>query len=116
MKRATKRFHSPGIIGLLFACVSGVTPVLAATSGNLLVGADAEAGQCTTDWKAVTTVPGWTVAQGSPAVVCYSIASFATPARGASSTNWKRSLPFPTPICSKGLAGSRRWKRKLAAT
>jgi len=55
----------------------------AASSGNLIVGADAEAGKCTGDWNAVTTVPGWTVAQGSPSVVCYSIASFATPSTPA---------------------------------
>lgn len=51
----------------------------AASSGNLLVGGDGEAGNCTTDWHAVTTVPGWSVVQGSPAIVCYSIASFGTP-------------------------------------
>lgn len=28
---------------------------------------------CTNDWAAVTTVPGWTVTQGSPSIVCYSI-------------------------------------------
>lgn len=56
------------------------TPGYAASSGNLLAGGDAEAGLCTSDWNAVTTVPGWTVVQGSPAVVCHSIATFSTPA------------------------------------
>ncbi len=28
---------------------------------------------CTNDWAAVTSVPGWTVMQGSPSIVCYSI-------------------------------------------
>jgi hypothetical protein len=55
------------------------TSSFAATSGNLLVGADAEAGKCTADWNAVTTAPGWSVVQGSPAVVCYSIGKFSTP-------------------------------------
>src|SRR6516225_9796358 len=63
----------------LLACLLFVTSAHAATSTNLIVGADAEAGKCTTDWNAVTTVPGWTVVQGSPAVVCYSIGSFSTP-------------------------------------
>ncbi len=55
----------------------------AASSGNLLVGSDGEAGNCTTDWHAVTTVPGWNVAQGNPAIVCYSIGSFGTPSSPA---------------------------------
>jgi hypothetical protein len=53
--------------------------VSATTSANLLLGGDGEAGACTSDWKAVTTVPGWTTVQGNPAIVCYSIASFSTP-------------------------------------
>jgi len=55
-----------------------------AASGNLLAGGDAEAGLCSNDWRAVTTVPGWTVVRGSPTLDCYSIGSFTTPggARG----------------------------------
>ena len=67
----------------LFIATACSTPASfghAAVSGNLLAGGDAEAGLCTTDWNAVTTVPGWTVVQGSPAVACYSIATFSTPA------------------------------------
>lgn len=59
------------------------TPAFAASSGNLLVGGDGEAANCSTDWSAVTTVPGWTVTQGNPSVVCYSIGSFSTPSGGA---------------------------------
>ncbi|MDR3417682.1 MAG: alkaline phosphatase family protein [Nevskia sp.] len=55
-------------------------PAAAYTSANLLVDGDAESGACTTDWHAVTTVPGWTAVQGAPAVVCYSISSFGKPA------------------------------------
>ncbi|GAA0723173.1 hypothetical protein GCM10009105_34950 [Dokdonella soli] len=60
------------------ACAYSAAAV-ASTSGNLIVGGDGEAGHCTGDWSAVTTVPGWTVVQGSPVVVCYSIGSFSTP-------------------------------------
>ena len=65
----------------LFA-LSGA-PAFAASSGNLLVGGDGEAANCTTDWSAVTSVPGWTVTQGNPSVVCYSIGSFNTPSGGS---------------------------------
>ncbi|GGA52359.1 hypothetical protein GCM10010981_47280 [Dyella nitratireducens] len=66
---------------LAAACLSGLCskPAFAADSGNLLVNGDGEAGTCTTDWSAVNTVPGWTVTQGNPSVVCYSISSFSTP-------------------------------------
>lgn len=57
-------------------------PAFAASSGNLLVGGDGEAANCSADWSAVTTVPGWTVTQGQPSVVCYSIGSFSTPSGG----------------------------------
>lgn len=66
---------------LAAACLSGLctTPAFATTSSNLLVNGDGEAGTCTADWSAVNTVPGWTVTQGSPSIVCYSIGSFSTP-------------------------------------
>ena len=67
------------------ACISCLfaTSVSAAGSGNLLVDGDGESGTCTTDWSAVNTVPGWTVTQGNPSIVCYSIASFNTPTSGS---------------------------------
>ena len=70
---------------LAAACLSGLfaTSASATTSGNLLVDGDGESGTCTTDWSAVTTVPGWTVTQGSPSIVCYSIGSFNTPSTGS---------------------------------
>ena len=40
-------------------------------SGNLLADGDAGAGYCTHDWNAASTIPGWTVTQGSPNVMCY---------------------------------------------
>jgi len=70
------------VMGILAAaCLSGLctTPAFAASSSNLLVNGDGEAGTCTTDWSAVNTVPGWTVTQGNPSIVCYSIGSFGTP-------------------------------------
>jgi hypothetical protein len=63
---------------LIMATVS-FDGALAATSANLVVGGDGETAACTTDWNAVTTVPGWTVLRGNPSAVCYSIAGFSTP-------------------------------------
>ncbi|MEZ0089110.1 alkaline phosphatase family protein [Streptacidiphilus sp. EB129] len=72
-----------GVVALLGALIV-VTPANAATtSGNLIVNGDAEAGYCTTDWTAATTMPGWTVLSGSPDVVCYSAGSFAHPSTPA---------------------------------
>jgi hypothetical protein len=51
----------------------------AAESGNLIAGGDAEAGACTNDWQAVTTIPSWTVVQGNPSILCYGIAQIDTP-------------------------------------
>ncbi|MGC1547568.1 MAG: alkaline phosphatase family protein [Rhodanobacter sp.] len=55
----------------------------AQTSSNLIVGGDAEAGTCSSDWSAVNTVPGWTVTQGNPSTVCYAIGTFTTPTTGS---------------------------------
>ena len=52
---------------------------MAATTGNLIVDGSANAGYCTTDWTAATTMPGWTVNQSSPDVICSSAASFSWP-------------------------------------
>lgn len=70
------------VMGMLAAACLGsfaTTPTFAAGSGNLLVNGNGEAGTCTGDWSAVNTVPGWTVTQGNPSTVCYSIGSFSTP-------------------------------------
>ncbi|WP_233842350.1 alkaline phosphatase family protein [Dyella sp. 2HG41-7] len=66
---------------LATACLAALfaSPAFAANSGNLLLNGNGEAGTCTTDWSAVNTVPGWTVTQGNPSTVCYSIGSFSTP-------------------------------------
>ena len=55
----------------------GLTGLLA---GLLAVGGNAEAGYCTRDWNAATTIPGWTVTGGSPNVMCYSVAHIRHPA------------------------------------
>ncbi|MFC0544084.1 alkaline phosphatase family protein [Kutzneria chonburiensis] len=60
--------------------LAGAPAFAATSSGNLIVGGDAEAGYCTNDWHAATTVPGWTVTAGSPDVICYSAGSFGHPA------------------------------------
>jgi hypothetical protein len=55
----------------------------AGTSGNLIAGGNGEAGYCTRDWNAATTIPGWTVTAGGPGVMCYSAARFRHPAGAA---------------------------------
>jgi len=76
------------------ACAIASLPASAASSGNLLVNANAEAGRCTSDWKAVTTVPGWTVVQGNPATVCHAITSFTYPASPAPGTSFLADGPY----------------------
>lgn len=75
---AHSRFRA-SLMAAPFAAAVLCAPQLAHAGGNLLLGGDGEAATCSTDWQAVTTVPGWTVVSGSPAVDCYSIASFDTP-------------------------------------
>jgi hypothetical protein len=85
------------VLGMLAAaCLSGLctTPAFAAGSGNLLVNGDGEAGTCTTDWSAVNTVPGWTVTQGNPSTVCYSISSFSTPGNASSGNAFIADGPY----------------------
>jgi len=68
------------VLTLLCALLAAAPAATAATtSGNLIVNGDAEAGYCTTDWTAATTMPGWTVESGSPDVICYSAGSFSYP-------------------------------------
>jgi len=59
------------LAALLAPVLTAAAPSGAAASGNLLAGGDADAGYCTHDWNAATTIPGWTVTQGSPNVMCY---------------------------------------------
>ena len=49
-------------------------PALAENSPNLLLNGDAEFGRCTTDRAAATTIPGWTVTEGNPTLLCKSVA------------------------------------------
>lgn len=79
-----RNFHRWALATALCA-IGGLpaVPALAASSGNLIVGGDGESATCTTDWSAATTVPGWSVIEGSPSVVCYSIGTFATPSGAA---------------------------------
>jgi hypothetical protein len=74
--------------------VAMATSAFAYTSGNLLLDGNGDAGECTADWGAVTTVPGWTVIQGSPTLVCYSIATFATPASPAPGAGFIADGPY----------------------
>lgn len=68
----------PALAALLFALPASAF----AQSGNLIVGGPAAA-RCVDDWSAVNTVPGWTVTQGAPSVVCHAFARLATPAAPA---------------------------------
>ncbi|WP_035798297.1 alkaline phosphatase family protein [Kitasatospora mediocidica] len=74
-----------GSVFALTAALLVVAPTAtgAATSGNLIVNGDAEAGYCTSDWTAASTMPGWSVQSGSPAVNCYAAGSFGHPSSPA---------------------------------
>ncbi len=71
------------LLGSLAIVLAGAPAFAATSSGNLIVGGDAEAGYYTTDWHSATTMPGWTIASGSPDVVCYSAGSFGHPTNPA---------------------------------
>ena len=74
------------LAGLLAAGAPGAgaaSGAPAGTSGNLIADGNGEAGYCTRDWNAATTIPGWTVTAGSPGVMCYSAARFRHPAGAA---------------------------------
>lgn len=75
------RLAALGTLALALATTSliGVPAADAATSANLIVNGDVNAGHCTGDWTAATTLPGWTIASGSPDVICSSAGSFGYP-------------------------------------
>jgi hypothetical protein len=80
-----RRFWS-GLCGVavLVSLLVGAPPAVAATtSGNLIVDGNAEAGSCTTDWHAATTMPGWTITGNSPDVICYTAGTFTHPSSPA---------------------------------
>jgi hypothetical protein len=54
-------------IGLIRAAAAN-----ALTTENLLVNGDAELQQCTNDWTAQSSIPGWRVIRGAASVLCYS--------------------------------------------
>ena len=56
------------------AIASGLAclPARAETSPNLIANGDGEFGRCTNDRAAATTIPGWTVTDGNPALLCRS--------------------------------------------
>jgi hypothetical protein len=70
-----------GTLALLGAAlVCAPTASAATTSGNLILNGDANAGYCTSDWTAASTVPGWSVVSGSPDIMCASAGGFGYPA------------------------------------
>jgi hypothetical protein len=62
-------------------------------SGNLIADGNGEAGYCTRDWNAATTIPGWTVVTGSPNVMCYPVTRIRRPA-GRAGTGFISSGPY----------------------
>jgi hypothetical protein len=72
-----------GLAALASMTVACATPAAASASKNLILDGDGSAATCTGDWKAVATVPGWTVVQGDPTVNCSSIAQIDPPNGGS---------------------------------
>jgi hypothetical protein len=66
----------------LWSVLAQSVPVQKKTSPNLIVGGDGEAGACTDDDAAVTTLPGWTVVKGNPSLLCYVASKYAVPKEG----------------------------------
>lgn len=71
------------LVGAAGTAAAGAAP-FTTPSANLIVDGDAEAGMCTHDLNAATTIPGWTVTGGSPNIMCYpqDVSHPATPAAG----------------------------------
>ena len=87
--------HSAALAALLVAWVAApFGAALADNSPNLLIDGGGESGACTSDFKSVTTVPGWTVLYGSPSVVCYSSSTFATPSSLAAGNGFIAAGPY----------------------
>ncbi|MGW4248665.1 hypothetical protein ACWELQ_39965, partial [Nocardia sp. NPDC004722] len=68
-----------GIVAMVGAVLAAPAAHAQTGSGNLIVNGNAEAGYCTTDWNAATTLPGWSITAGSPDVICSSAGSFSYP-------------------------------------
>jgi hypothetical protein len=81
-----------------------------ALSPNLIVGGDAEAGACTDDGDAVTTVPGWTVVQGAPALVCYPHAKFAVPQAREAGKAFFSGGPYGESVLNQTIDVSSAWR------
>jgi hypothetical protein len=93
------RSYLPGIsfaaviVALLMSLSSG--PALHAESRqNLVVGGDGEAGLCSDDPAAVTTVPGWIVLKGDPSLRCYAAEHFVLPRQGSSGKSFFAGGPY----------------------
>ncbi len=65
------------------AATSGLAHRMNRWSGNLIADGNAGAGYCTRDWNAATTIPGWTIRNGSPNVICYTTGHVPHPAGAA---------------------------------
>ena len=67
------------LAGLVAAGAPGASPAPGWAGPNLIADGNGEAGYCTRDWNAATTIPGWTVTAGSPDVMCWSAGRFRHP-------------------------------------
>jgi len=79
------RSNRAALLAALALFLASLAPAGAEESGNLLAGGSGDAGYCTPDSAAATTVPGWVVIEGSPAILCSSVAPFVTPDSAAPS-------------------------------
>jgi Phosphoesterase family len=85
MKLSRASCHRIGrfvVSAILCILASGLSSRAETTKSNLIVGGDGEAGACSDDPRAVTTIPGWTVLKGSPSLLCHTAADSLTPRDG----------------------------------
>lgn len=85
------------------ALLAATPAAWAASSGNLIVNGTAETGKCVNEWITATTVPGWTVTQGNPSVVCYSITGIGTPSASTQGSAFLADGPYGDSAMSQTL-------------
>ena len=83
------------VCALTIAMLTTGSVAVASTSRNLIVNGDGESGVCTQTWYELNTVPGWTVVEGSPSVVCYTLLDGApTPSASSAGKGFIADGPF----------------------
>jgi hypothetical protein len=84
------RHHRATLLAATLAALSTLTvnlaafppPAVAATSVNLILNGNAEAGLCTTTGLDTMTIPGWQITSGGPDSVCYGASGYPTDSAG----------------------------------